>query len=169
MTARSLAPLYLKATLAVREPVNYRNGFLVCLAKPATQVFACESFRSILIAKTCLARCSIAYCAASCCLYFKRTSSPSQAGATPGIPTDSITLLAQTFFCVSRDMGRVPTLLFYDLQAAFYRTLRQSIAPFHDHDRALRKLFYDLKKRCANCTASWSPLRSCSMPMRQLT
>ena len=47
-----MLPLFLKACLQVREPVEWRGGCLVALAKKAAAALRCENFRSILMAST---------------------------------------------------------------------------------------------------------------------
>ena len=132
-TARSLAPLYLKASLAVREPVSYRGGELICLAKKASEVFACSSFRSVLIANL-PGKVMHRLLRAKLLPHFRKVAQPAQAGMCPGVSTDSLVLLAQTFCGVARSGGLLPSLLFFDLQAAYYRTVRQVIVPFGEDD-----------------------------------
>ena len=62
----------------------------------------------------------------------------------PGVPTDSLVLLAQTFCSVARSDGMLPSLPFFDLQAAYYRTIRQVVAPLEEDDIRVRRMLYTL-------------------------
>ena len=48
--ARYLFPLFAKAATALHEPVAFRGGGLMVLAKKAGATFQCEDYRSILLA-----------------------------------------------------------------------------------------------------------------------
>ena len=50
--AKLLFPICLKASLGLREPVEWRGGCLYCLAKKAQAALECKSYRSILMAST---------------------------------------------------------------------------------------------------------------------
>ena len=49
IVARQLTPVFLKACLHVQEPITFRGGDLVCLAKRAGQALQCDAYRSILV------------------------------------------------------------------------------------------------------------------------
>ncbi|CAE7244695.1 unnamed protein product [Symbiodinium sp. CCMP2592] len=67
-----------------------------------------------------------------------------QAGAVPGIGTEAIALAARVFQATAQARRRSWGLVFYDVKAAFYRVIRQLVAPASDDDRHIRKFFHVL-------------------------
>ena len=127
--ARSLLPLFLKSAMGVREPVAFRGGHLICLAKRAHSVFACDAFRSVLVSSV-PGKVLHRVWRAKLQPVLRQQAAASQAGALPGVSTEALTLFAQAFCGVSRAQGRLPALLFFDLKAAYYRAIRQTIVRF---------------------------------------
>ncbi|CAE7371745.1 tyrP-A [Symbiodinium sp. CCMP2592] len=142
--ARQLIPVYLKATLRVYEPVAFRGGDLCCLAKRASGALTCEAFRSILVSSVpgkLLHR------------NLREVLKPLlvdsqpvfQSGVAAGQGIVGVALVARTFFSMCSGQGSYAALAFFDLQAAFYGILRQTIVPHAEDDSKLLRLFYDLR------------------------
>ncbi|CAE7380505.1 unnamed protein product, partial [Symbiodinium sp. CCMP2456] len=126
--AQWLYPLYLKASIGLREPSAWRGGSLICLAKRASTLFQCTSFRSILLAnlpgkiwhRVLRDKLTPAYQACKGDL---------QAGQLPGVGTDSISLAVRLYQSWARYSGLKSALVFYDVKTAFYKLLREALVP----------------------------------------
>ena len=138
-SARYLFPLFAKITTCLYEPVAFRGGALMVLAKRAGAAFQCSDFRSILLA------CS------SSKLYHKclrgrlvgvlhKVRSSLQYGAIPGCGVEALSLLTKAFVDTATSSGRAWALVFYDIRAAFYRVVRQLVASVPDSDAGLQRV-----------------------------
>ena len=95
-SARVLVPVYAKASLSLQEVLEFRGGALVPLAKRASAIMTCDRFRSILVSSLpgkvyhrqlrTLVMPALQLCRGD-----------TQAGAVPGIATESISRVARTF------------------------------------------------------------------------
>ena len=143
-TARQLMPVFLKAALRVSEPVAFRGGNLICLAKKAGQALGCEAFRSILISSVpgkVLHR-SLREALKPLLL----ASQPEfQAGVAPGQGIEGVALAARSFYTCCYASRTPASLTFFDLQAAFYQVLRQALVPADDGDTTLLRLLHNLR------------------------
>ncbi|CAE7285274.1 unnamed protein product, partial [Symbiodinium sp. CCMP2456] len=140
---RQFYPVCLKASLALREPVHFRGGELICLAKKAGAVLQCSSFRSILISSV---PGKILHRALRTRLValLDQHRPPMQAGAVPGEGIEHIALAAQCFQHLHHHHRRPWALVFYDVQAAFYSVVRQLVVPGDTSDRKLLLLLHEL-------------------------
>ncbi|CAE7407103.1 unnamed protein product [Symbiodinium microadriaticum] len=143
-TARQLLPVLLKTGLGLREPLTWRGGDLICLAKRAAATFSCRDYRSILVSSIPgkihhrKLRKHLVELLSGC--------RPSlQAGAMPGEGVEIITIAAKTFQLLCDGTKRPWALAFFDLQAAFYQVVREALVPGCEDDAALLRLFDKMK------------------------
>ncbi|CAE7840612.1 PAP20 [Symbiodinium sp. CCMP2592] len=140
-TARQLLPILAKAAIRAFEPVPFRGGDLVLLAKRASHILGCEGYRSVLVSSVpgklyhkCLRRQLLpAFCG---------SKTPFHAGILPGQGIELISLTAKTFFALSNSpKASKASLVFFDLKAAFYQTVRQLLVDTDTGDAELLQLF----------------------------
>ena len=142
-SASRLLPLMTKTVLALCEPVAFRGGSLLVLAKRAGAATRCTDFRSILV------ECAPAK------LYHKALRNrlvPAlldnrqelQCGAVPGTGIEALALLARAVQDTAAAMGRHWGMLYYDIKAAFYRVVRQLVVAVPETDEALVRLLHTL-------------------------
>ncbi|CAE7759893.1 unnamed protein product, partial [Symbiodinium necroappetens] len=143
VTSRQLLPVLLKASLRAVEPVVFRGGELFLLAKRASALLGCDGYRSILVSSVpgkvyhrCLRHQILPAFVSQKAVY--------QGGIQPGQGIELISLVAKTFFGHANAQGQVAALIFFDLKAAFYQVLRQTLVGTCDSDVALRRLFHAL-------------------------
>ncbi|CAE7244265.1 unnamed protein product, partial [Symbiodinium sp. CCMP2592] len=139
--ARQLLPVLTKAALRATEPVAFRGGDLMLLAKKAAHVMGCDGFRSILISSVpgkvyhkCLRQQLIPA--------FKSHRHAFHAGILPGQGIELISITAKAFFSLCNSRGGHASLVFFDLKAAFYQTIRQLVVNTADDDQSLLALFH---------------------------
>ena len=141
--AAELYPVLVKTTLSLCEPIEFRGGMLHCLAKRAGASLHCKHFRSIMLSSTPgklyhrLLRNKMVPLLAS-------NGHATQAGTMPGISIETISLVARTFQAQKHHRGGLWSLVFYDLQAAFYRVVRETLFASEHSDAALRSLIHQL-------------------------
>ncbi|CAE7570946.1 tyrP-A [Symbiodinium necroappetens] len=143
ITGRQLIPVFLKASLRAREPVAFRGGDLCCLAKRAGHLLSCDAYRSILVSSVpgkLLHRCL----RDSLKPLLLNSQPPFQAGVAPGQGIEGVALAVRTFFSLGQRGGTSASLVFFDLQAAFYQVLRQTIVPTQSGDEDLLRLLHTL-------------------------
>ena len=140
-SARALLPVFVKSILGVQEPVEFRGGALMPLAKKAAAAFSCSKFRAILLSSI---PSKLLHKHLRTCLSPHFQPQALQAGALPGISTESVALAAQAFQSLSHVTGRGWALIFFDVRSAFYCVVRQLLLPVGDSDRALQELFHKL-------------------------
>ena len=144
IVARQLVPIFLKASLYVREPITFRGGDLMCLAKKAGQALSCDAYRSILISSV------------PGKLYHRSlrdslkpllldTQPTFQAGVAAGQGIEGIALAVRSFYGLCQGEGTLASLTFFDLQAAFYQVLRQTLVPSAEGDAAFLELLHHLR------------------------
>ena len=109
-SARRLYPLFVKSMTSIYEPVAYRGGSLMILAKRAGAASQCTDFRSILLATT------------TGKMYHKSlrnrllpllqaSKNPLQFGATPGVGIEALSLIARAFKMLRRLLARAGACL----------------------------------------------------------
>ena len=143
VAARTLLPVYMKSSMSLHEPIHFRGGNLICLAKKAGAAFSCDAFRSVLISSI-PGKVLHRFWRSRMLPYLACTASPLQAGAFPGVSVEALTSYDQAFMGAKTAAGQVPALLFYDLQAAYYRAIRQVVAPLREGDADLRRMLHSL-------------------------
>ena len=143
LTATQLMPVFLKAGLGLREPVLFRGGELVTLAKKAGAAFQTCDFRSILISSV------------PGKIYHRKirerilhvlgqSRHPLHSGAFPGEGIERICLAAKTFQLQCEALHHPWALTFVDLQSAFYQVVREAVAPCCSDDAALLRMLHSL-------------------------
>ncbi|OLQ04804.1 hypothetical protein AK812_SmicGene12026 [Symbiodinium microadriaticum] len=144
IVARQLMPVFLKACLHVREPITFRGGDLVCLAKRAGQALQCDAYRSILVSSVPgkLYHRGVREALKPLLLH---SQMPFQGGVAPGQGIECAALAVRTFYSLCLGRGVRASLTFFDLQAAFYQVLRQSLVPLQEDDTELLRLLHCLR------------------------
>ena len=140
-SARALLPVFVKSILGVQEPVEFRGGALMPLAKKAATAFTCSKFRAILLSSL---PSKLLHKHLRNCLSVHFQPRALQAGALPGISTESVALAARAFQSLCHATGQSWALIFFDVRSAFYCVVRQLLLPVGDSDRALQELFHKL-------------------------
>ena len=139
--SRQLMGTYLKASIQLCEPVEFRGGHLMCLAKRGGAALKCAQFRSILLSS---AQGKAYHRAVRHRLVglLQANAPASQAGAIPGVGIEAISLLARTFQYARQHQRKMWALTFFDLQAAFYRVIRETLVPSDSGDGPLCELLH---------------------------
>eukprot|EP00439_Symbiodinium_sp_Y106_P030523 s7223_g3.t1 len=126
--ALSMFPLFLKACLQVREPVEWRGGCLVALAKKAAAALHCDNFRSILMAST-MGKVYHRIVRTKLLPSLDAYKGPLQAGTSRGIGVDTVALMVRSFMGLFVQRACTAAVTFYDVKAAYYRLLRHTLVP----------------------------------------
>ena len=142
-TAVTLYPLFLKATLATREPVEWRGGNLIALAKRATKALECSGYRSILLASV-VGKIHHKIIRGKLEPYLGRSKSGLQAGTSAGVGVDMISLAVKAFRGWASHSTGVAAVTFYDIKAAYYHVLRQTLLSTSSCDRPLLALLHKI-------------------------
>ena len=130
-SARRLLPVFLKSTLGLREPVGWRGGDLVLLAKKAGKALSCEGFRSVLIAS--VAGKTYHRCMRAHLLPLLSSDMPDfMAGAVENIGIEVPVLAIRSFQFWAEAQRRPWSVVFFDLQSAYYSVLRQLVVQLDD-------------------------------------
>ena len=116
--ARTLYPLCLKASLGTREPVDWRGGSLITLAKRAAAALDCSAFRSSLLAKV-AAKVQHRLLRNRLLPAFSQYRPAAQAGQAPGVRVDAIGLIVRAYQVWARQRRRPTAVAFFDLKSAF--------------------------------------------------
>ena len=133
-TTRALFPIALKSVLAVREPTAFRGGHLAILAKKALAAVDCQDFRAILLSSV-PGKIQHRLLRQNLAPFLSRTKQDLQCGVLPGIGTEALLLFARSLQGHSRASNRRAAFLFFDVRAAFYRLVRQLVAPLAEDER----------------------------------
>ena len=141
--ARALLAVYTKASMALYEPVEFRGGALLPLAKKASAALACDRFRSILLSNV-AGKVYHKQIRNMLVEPFRAVKGEMQAGALPGISTEAVAMVVRTFreIAEARKLGWAIT--FFDVRAAFYRVIRQTLTHVGEAEWAFRKLLHGL-------------------------
>ena len=125
--AKAIFQLELKSVLRLAEPVQHKGGTLYCVWKRKGPRQDCAAYRGILVSsvlgkslhKTIRGRCtdSLALC-----------TTPLQVGGLPSFPVSLPAHSARLFQSACRAKKMPHSLLFLDLQEAFYRIIRPLIS-----------------------------------------
>ena len=145
-SARVLLPVYAKASLGLCEPLEFRGGALVPLAKRASAALSCEGFRSILVSSL-PGKVYHRQLRTLMMPALQASRGDVQAGAVPGISTEAISMVARTFRAIMAGRRHAWALTFFDIRAAYYldyRVLRQMLCQVGDSDRAVQRLMHDM-------------------------
>ena len=141
--AQVFYPLYLKVSLAIREPSAWRGGHLMCLAKRASALLDCDAFRSILLASV-PAKVLHRVWRDRLTPHLAQAKGDLQAGQLPGVGVDSIALAVKTYQGWARSRHLRLGLLFFDVKAAFYKVIREALVESEEGDARLVGLLTDL-------------------------
>ncbi|CAE7695610.1 unnamed protein product [Symbiodinium sp. CCMP2456] len=139
--SRQLLPILLKSALMLQEPVEFRGGNLICLAKRAGAALRRQDFRSILLAAV-PAKVQHRLLRGKLLPVLAAQGHPTQAGARPGVGLETVSLLARSFQAVHQQCRQMWSITFFDLQAAYYRVVREMLVPSHRSDYELRELLH---------------------------
>ena len=141
-SSRRLLPIFAKAALACREPIVFKGGCLITLAKKAYASLNCADFRSIILSSVpgkllhrSLRRRLLPP--------LSQVALPLQAGAMPGASPELLVLYLTAFQRWAQSTHQNWAVAFFDVKQAYYRTLRQLVVDC-DSDAGLRKVLYDL-------------------------
>ena len=143
LSARSLLPLYVKSSLSIHEPVHFKGGHLITLAKRAGESFQCDAFRSVLISSI-PGKLLHRFWRGRMIPCLQQVAGPLQHGTFKGTSIEALTLYAQSLSATFAVGGALTAHLFFDVAAAFYRALRQCIVPFREDDSQLQRLLSTL-------------------------
>ncbi|CAE7844850.1 unnamed protein product [Symbiodinium necroappetens] len=143
ISARLLASIYVKSALTIYEPIEFRGGSLIPLAKRASAAFSMDKFRSILVSSL---PGKILHRQYRTVLIppLQQVRGDLQAGALPGVSTEAIIMAARTFRDIMVHRQHAWSMTFFDVRAAYYRVLRQILVRTGDQEWALRKLLHEL-------------------------
>ena len=143
LAARHFLSLHLKSTLALREPVEYKGGALMTLAKKAAAVFRCDRHRSILLSSVpgkLFHRGIRSHLAPA----LRKVCPDLHGGVRSHVGVDTISLAVKCFQSCTRHQGELPALVFYDVRAAYYQVLRETLTGDDLDDSVIRSLFHRL-------------------------
>ncbi|CAE7236988.1 CFDP2 [Symbiodinium sp. KB8] len=141
--ARHLLSLHLKSIMSVREPIEYKGGSLVTLAKRAAAAFGCNRHRSILISGVTgkILHKGLRTAVTPALL---RVCPDLHGGVKPGIGVDTISLAVKSFQKLATAQGKLPAIVFYDVRAAYYQVLRECLTGDELDDKVLLRFFHRL-------------------------
>ncbi|CAE7697032.1 psaC [Symbiodinium sp. CCMP2592] len=142
-SALCMLPLFLKSSLQVQEPVEWRGGCLVALAKKAAAALRCENFRSILMAST-MGKLYHRVLRAKLLPSLDSFKGPLQAGTSRGVGVDTVALMVRAFMGFFVHKANTAAVTFYYVKAAYYRMLRHTLVPTLSDDRPLLALIHRL-------------------------
>ena len=143
LAARQFLGLHLKSTLALREPVEYKGGALMTLAKKAAAVFRCDRHRSILLSSVpgkLFHRGVRSHLAPS----LQKVCPDLHGGVRSHVGVDTISLAVRCFQSSVRHLGELPALVFYDVRAAYYQVIRETLTGDVIDDTVILSLFHRL-------------------------
>ena len=131
--AKVLAPLFVKASWHMREPLTWKGGLLVPLFKGKGSPAEPSAYRSIFLSDVC-AKVHHAHVRSELALTWCSDQDLIQMGGKKGCATDVAHHLIHAHLSWSRSRSVSCGILFADLQAAFYSILRSSLFPGEFHD-----------------------------------
>ena len=141
-SSRRLLPIFAKAALSCREPIVFKGGCLITLAKKAHASLNCSDFRSIILSSVpgkllhrSLRRCLLQP--------LSEVTLPLQAGATPGTSPELLTIYLTSFQRWANAAQGRWAVTFFDVKQAYYRTLRQLVVDC-DSDEGLCRVLHGL-------------------------
>ena len=126
--ARHMLPLHVKATLAIREPLQWKAGLAVDLFKGKGDLRQMESYRSILLNNH-FAKHHHKFLRGRLVAAAGATLEATQFGGLPGKGVDLASLLLSSTLSVIKRKSLTSLSLFIDVKAAYYSVLRQVLLP----------------------------------------
>ena len=138
--ARHLVVLHLKSTLALQEPIEYKGGALMTLAKRVGAAFACGRYRSILLSSV-PGKLFHRDLRNKLTPTLKKVCCDLHGGVREGIGVDTIALAVKCFQAYVSVQGHHPGIVFYDVRAAYYQVLRECLTGATLEDKVLLRLF----------------------------
>ena len=142
-TALCAFPLFLKASLAIREPIEWRGGNLIALAKKVTKALECAGYRSILLASV-MGKIHHKVLRGKLEPHLRSFKSGLQAGTSGGVGVDAIALSVKAFRGWTSARSTQAAVTFYDIKAAYYHILRQTLLRTPDEDGPFLRLLHDI-------------------------
>ena len=141
-SSRRLLPIFAKAALSCREPIVFKGGCLITLAKKAFASLNCADFRSIILSSV-PGKLLHRSLRKRLLPPLQEVVLPLQAGALPGASPELLTLYLTAFQRWAQTNQCRWAVAFFDVKQAYYRTLRQLVVDC-DSDAGLQKVLYDL-------------------------
>ena len=138
--ARLLYPLYLKISIRCQEPLKFRGGEIIALAKRALSRFQCTDFRAIVLADQ-MEKYFHTMQRQKLLPYLASFKSSMQAGCTPGTGVDHVHLQLETYSAWTAQNKRSFCTLFVDVASAYYKAVRSFIVAGDFSDAAVAHLF----------------------------
>ncbi|CAE7638887.1 CFDP2 [Symbiodinium sp. CCMP2592] len=141
--ARQLLPLFVKSLLTVREPIEFKGGALMTLTKKAASAFECDRYRSILLSSVPgkLLHKSLRRRITPLLL---QHSPDLMGGVHPGVGVDSIATAVRSYQAHVHASGEHPAVVFFDVRAAYYQVVRETLTSDAPDDSILQSLFCKL-------------------------
>ena len=139
--ARSLLPIFTKTTLSLREPTEFRGGTLMCLAKRVGASLQCSHYRSILLSSI-PAKVYHRHLRNLLVPLHAADKTVLQLGALGGIGVEAVALAARSFQLQQHSLRKPWGIIFVDVQAAFYRVVRQALTPHYEDDTGILHLLH---------------------------
>ena len=140
--SRRLLPIFVKAALACREPIIFKGGCLITLAKKAYASLNCADFRSIILSSV-PGKLLHRSLRRRLLQPLRQVALPLQAGAMPGASPELLALYLTSFQRWAQSTQQNWAVAFFDVKQAYYRTLRQLVVDC-DSDDGLRRVLYEL-------------------------
>ena len=141
-SSRRLLPIFTKAALACREPIVFKGGCLITLAKKAHASLQCADFRSIILSSV-PGKLFHRSLRRRLLQPLSEIAFPLQAGALPGASPEILALYLTAFQRWAQSTRQCWAVTFFDVKQAYYRTLRQLVVDC-DSDAGLCQVLYDL-------------------------
>ena len=134
-------PIFTKTTLSLREPTEFRGGTLMCLAKRAGASLQCSHYRSILLSSI-PAKVYHRHLRNLLVPLHAADKAALQLGALGGIGVEAVALAARSFQLQHHSLRKPWGIIFVDVQAAFYRVVRQALTPHYEDDTGILHLLH---------------------------
>ena len=125
-SSRRLLPIFAKAALSCREPIIFKGGCLITLAKKAYASLNCADFRSIMLSSV-PGKLLHRSLRRKLVTPLSEVALPLQAGALPGASPELLTLYLTAFQRWAESNKQNWAVTFFDVKQAYYRTLRQLV------------------------------------------
>ena len=138
--ARLLYPLYLKIGIRCHEPIRFRGGEIMALAKKAHSQFQCTDFRAIVLADQ-LGKYHHTIQRQKLLPYFAEFRAPMQAGCSKGIGVDHVHLQLEAYSDWAVHRKRSFCVLFVDVASAYYKAVRPFIVDGFLSDEQIARMF----------------------------
>lgn len=142
--ARHMHALITKSWLRLSEPVRWRGGELIAMAKKLHAGFSPSSHRGILLADV-AAKYSHKVLGAKLAPWLQRFQHECHFGCLPGAGTEVPSLWLQAFSALAKFRTVSFGVAFIDIVSAYYRTIRQLIVHMPSNDAELCYLWSHLQ------------------------